>query len=53
MVKLKNKKTTEGLMDMLRLNEMLYKLAKANGVQWYGLVFRREDDDILREALQY
>ena len=38
---------------MIRLNEMLDKLVKANGVQWYGHVLRRDDDDILREALQY
>ena len=38
---------------MIRLNEMLDKLVKANGVQWYEHVLRRDDDDILREALQY
>ena len=40
------------LMDMLGLKETLDKLAKANGVQRYGNVMRREDD-VLRKALQY
>ena len=39
-----DKKTSEELMDMLGLNETLNKLAKTNGVRWYG-----DDDDVLRE----
>ena len=38
-------KTTEELMARLTLNETLDKLAKANGVYWYGQVLRREDDN--------
>jgi len=29
------------------------KLAKANGVWWYGHVLRRDDDDVLRRALDF
>ena len=36
---------------MLGLNETIDQLAKANGVHWYGHVLRREDDHILRWAL--
>ena len=32
-------------MDMLGENETLDSLAKANGVQWYEHVLRREDDE--------
>ena len=36
---------------MVGLKETIDKLAKANGVCWYGHVLRREEDDILRKAL--
>ena len=44
-VKLMDKTTIEELMDLLGLNERLDKMAKANGVQWYGYVLKRDDDD--------
>ena len=44
-VKLMDNKTTEELMARLTLDETLDKLAKANGVYWYGQVLRREDDN--------
>ena len=50
-VKLMDKKNTEDLMDMLGLKETVDRLAKANGVRWYGHVLRREKDDVLRKAL--
>ena len=50
-VKLMDKKNTEELMVMLGFKETIGKLAKANGVHWYGHVLRREEDDILRKAL--
>ena len=52
-VKLMDKKNTEELMGMLGLKETVDKLAKANGVRWYGHVLRRQDDDILRKALEF
>ena len=38
-------------MVMLGLEETIDKMAKANGVCWYGHVLRREEDDILKRAL--
>ena len=51
-VKLMEKKNTKELMDMLGLSETMEKLAKANGVRWYGHVLRRDEDDLLRKALR-
>ena len=31
-------------MEMLGLKETLNRMAKANGVRWYGHVIRRDDD---------
>ena len=39
-VELVDKRNTEELMDMLRLKEAVDKLARANGVRWYGHVLR-------------
>ena len=44
-------KTTEEQMDMLGLKETIDRLATANGVRWYGHVLRRDDDNVLRVAL--
>ena len=52
-VKLMEKRKTEELMAMLGLEEMVDKLAKANGVRWYGHVLRKEDGHCLRRALEY
>ena len=49
-VKLVDRKKMEDLMEMLGLKETLYRMAKANGVRWYGHVIRR-DDDILKKAM--
>ena len=38
-------------MDMLELKETIDRLATANGVRWYGHVLRRDDDSVLRVAL--
>ena len=46
-IKLVDRKNTE----MLDLKKTLDRMAKANGVRWYGHVIRREDDNILKEAL--
>ena len=36
---------------MLGLKETIDRLATANGVKWYGHVLRRDDDSVLRVAL--
>ena len=41
----------EEQMDMLGLKETIDRLATANGVRWYGHVLRRDDDSVLRVAL--
>ena len=46
-----DRKTTEEQMDMLGLKEAIDRLATANGVRWYGHVLRRDDDSVLRVAL--
>ena len=40
-------------MEMLGLKETLVQMAKANGVRWYGLVLRRDDGHVLRQALEF
>ena len=49
-VKLVDRKKIEELMEMLGLKETLDRMAKANGVRWYGLVIRR-DNSILKKAV--
>ena len=50
-VKLVDRKNMQELMEMLGLKKTLDRLAKANGVRWYGHVIRREDDNILKKAM--
>ena len=47
------KKRTEDLMEMLGLKETLVQMAKANGVRWYGNVLTRDDEHVLRKALEF
>ena len=49
--KVVDRKTTEKQMDMLGLKGSINRLATANGVRWYGQVLRRDDDSVLRVAL--
>ena len=49
-VKLVNRKKMEELMEMLGLKKTLDRMAKANGVRWYGHVIGRDDDNILKKA---
>ena len=51
--KLVEKKRTEDLMEMLGLKETVVWMAKANGMRWYGHVFRRNDGHVLRKALEF
>ena len=46
-----DRKTTDEQIDMLGLKETIDRLATANGVRWYGHVLRRDDDSVLRVAL--
>ena len=49
--KIVDRKTNEEQMDMLGLKETIDRLATANGVRWYGHVLRRDDNSVLRVAL--
>ena len=49
--KVVDRKKTEEQMDMLKLKETIDRLAIANEVRWYGHVLRRDDDSVLRVAL--
>ena len=51
--KLIKKKRTEDLMEILGLKETVVKMAKANGMRWYGHVLRRDDGHVLRKALEF
>ena len=46
-----DRKNTKELMEMLGLKKTLDRMAKANGVRWYGHVIRREDDNIRKKAM--
>ena len=50
-VKLVDRKNAEELMEMLGLKKTLDRMAKSNGVRWYGHVIRGEDDNILKKAM--
>jgi hypothetical protein len=51
--KLMDKKRTKDLMEMLGLEETMDQMAMANGVRWYGHVLRRDDEHVLRKALEF
>ena len=50
-VKLVNKRNTEEIMDMLGLEEVADKLARTNGMRWYGHVLRQPEKDVLMKAM--
>ena len=50
-MKLKDRRKNDNLMDMLGLEKSVERLAKANGVRWYGHVLRRDGLHPLRMAL--
>ena len=52
-VQLKDRKRSKDFILMLGLNETIDQLAMANSVHWYGDVLRREDDHVLRGALDF
>ena len=49
--KIVDRKTIVEQMDMLGLKETIDHLATANGVRWYECVLRRDDNSVLRVAL--
>ena len=49
--KVVDRKTTEKQMDILGLKETIDQLATANEVRWYGKMLRRNDESVLRVAL--
>ena len=49
--KVVDRNTTKQQMDMLGLRENIDWLATANGVRWYEHVLRRDDNSVLRVAL--
>ena len=52
--KLMEKKRTEDLMEMLGLKETVVRMAKANGMRWYGHNYvERDDGHVLRKALEF
>ena len=44
-------KEDRGPNGMLGLKETVVQMAKANGVKWYGHMLRRDDEHVLRKAL--
>ena len=50
-MKLVDRKKMEDLMEMLCLKETLDRMAKANGVRWYGQIIRRDGDNILKAMM--
>ena len=50
-VKLMDRKNMEELIEMLGLKKTLHRMAKANGVRWYGHVIRRDDDNVLNKTM--
>ena len=49
--KVVDRKTTEEQMDILRLRKTIDRLVTANRVRWYGHVLRRDDNSVLKVAL--
>ena len=51
--KLADRKNIQDMMDMLGLNPTIDKIAKASEVRWLGHVLRKEDGDVVRNALEF
>ena len=52
-VKVLDRRYSEKLMDMLGIKESLDRMAKASGMQWYGHVLRKEDENVIVKALKF
>ena len=51
-VKLLNRRNSEKLMDMLRIEESLERMAKASSMPRYGHVLRKENENVIVQALE-
>ena len=40
-------------MNLLDLQETSHRLVKANGMRWYGHLLKRDNNDVLRRALDF
>ena len=49
--KLVDKRNTMELINMFGLKEAANKLARVNGVRWYGHILRRSKEDVLMKAM--
>ena len=52
-VKIIEKRRNQELMSLLGIKDTLDELARATGVRWYGHVLRRDNDDVLRRAVDF
>ena len=52
-VRMIEKRRSQELMSLLGLKDTLDGLARASGVRWYGHVLGRDNDDVLRRALDF
>ena len=51
--KIIEKRRSQELRSLLSLKDTLDGLTRASGVQWYGDVLRRDNDDAFRRALDF
>ena len=51
--KLGDRKNTKDMTNMLGLSQTIDKMAKASGVRWLGHILRKEDGDVVRNALEF
>ena len=49
--KLVDKRNTEELMDMFELKKASDKLARVNGVRWYGHIVKQPEEDVLMRPM--
>ena len=52
-VKIIEKRNSQQLMSLLGLKDTSDGLARATGERWYGHVLKRDNDDVLRRALDF
>ena len=52
-VKLLDRRNSEELIDMLGINESSDRMAKANSMQWYNHVLKKEVEDVIVKALKF
>ena len=52
-VKLLDRRNSKELMDMLGIEEFSDRMAKASCMRWYGLILRKEDENVIVKALKW